>query len=448
MEISGQSKDTELVEKEKQVRKYIQRIMILVLLLFVFVLGSVVTQIYISSKMESNSEESISEESISEELMETVMNEGVGETVKYTETEVEEYDGTVSIYSWYFELTNQPLFSQLAEPLKQLGITRIYQLMSAESVEEPETLIMMNNLKQLGIETVPLTGSATWIKDGVTECEMLIDGIVRYNQNTVPNLRINAIAVDVEVHTLPEWKNDAVSVFGVYVELMKHIKDYANKSGIKVIQVIPTTYDKVNKELFEVFLRECCDEISVMNYNRKTALNDIAYEVEKAKEFGISIETIFETMPLSEVHAVTSDMTYYYDGMDALQDDVEKIRGVYGKELGISYHHYTTLYELCKGDVLGEITLFADFMKNDANPGNVVLKGEDGSVLFASPYWPLNKKERKLLGWLVPGVKENIKYNATYYELYSNTRYVEEIVFLPGMNGKLQAVAVKDENSP
>ena len=96
----------------------------------------------------------------------------------------------------------------------------------------------------------------------------------------------------------------------------------------------------------------------------------------------------------------------------------------------------------------GEISLFAKSLEKDANPGNVMLKGEDGSILLATPYWPQNKKEKNALSWLVTGVKENIRYTATYFELYSNEKFIEEIVFIPGKNGKLQAVSWEAPEMP
>lgn len=417
-------------------KKSVHHIIILIVLFIIaFALGVVVTVKCIETRQSTEKESEAEEESQASMVSESEENE-----VGVCEEEIDIFAGTVSIFSWYFELTNQPLFYHTTEPLKQMGVTRVYQLMSAESVVEPETLIMISNLQEIGIETILLTGSATWIKDGAAEYEQIIDSIVRYNQSTLPELQINAVAIDVEAHILPEWENDSQGVFAEYVELMKHLKDYANANGVKVIQVIPTTYDDVDKDLFDVFLRECCDEISIMNYNRKTAHKDIKYEVQKATEYGIPVETIFETMPLSEEHLVTSDMTYYYEGTEALQRDALQLKEVYGKELGIAYHHYMTLYEMCTGETFGEITLFTKHIVEGTNPGNVVLKGNDGSILLATPYCTPNQKNEKTLSWLVPGAKENVIYTATYYEVYSGAGYVEEIVFIPGDNGKLQAV--------
>ncbi len=410
-------------------------IILIVLFIAAFALGAVVTG-------QSTEKEA---ESVDESQEQTTITEAEVDKEEFFEEEIDIFAGQVSIFSWYYELTNQPLFYRLSEPLKQMGVTRVYQLMTAEKVEAPETLVMINNLQEIGIETIFLTGSATWIQDGPAEYEQIIDSIVRYNQSTPLELQINAVAIDVEAHTLPEWENDSRGVFAEYVELMKHLKNYANANGVKVIQVIPAIYDDVDKELFDVFIQECCDEISVMNYNRKTAHKDIAYEVQKATEYGIPIETIFETMPLSQEHDVTSERTYYYDGTEVLQKDALQLKEVYGKELGLAYHHYTTLYELCTGEVFGEFTFGTEYLGAGANPGNVVLKGNDGSILLATPYCFPNRMNEKTFSWLAPGVKQDVIYTAEYYELNSDVIYTEELVFVPGENGKLHAVK-KDMN--
>ncbi len=373
-----------------------------------------------------------------------IVTEKKNETQKTTEIEMEaenlhkeEEPERVSLFSWYFELTNQAMFSQLSEPLKAMEITRIYQLMSAEQISEPETIVMVSELNQIGIETVVLTGSPVWINDGPVECEQIIDSIASYNQSAPSDLKINAMAIDVEVHNLPEWNENPKTVFANYVEFMKHIKKYANAKGIKVIQVIPTFYDDVDKALFDTFLTECCDELSIMNYNRKSAHKDIEYEVKKAGEYGIPVESIFETMPMSEEYAVTSDMTYYYDGIEALTEDAKKLKDTYGENLGIAYHHYTTLYEVYMGEKIGEITLDIASLQEGINPGNLLLRGEDGSVLVATPYWPAGKKEKASLGWLVIGAKEDVSYSVTYYDLYNN-QVLGDIKFVPDGKGKIK----------
>lgn len=385
--------------------------------------------------------EQMSEESRNTEVTES---ETVTEEEHMSETEevVEEMGPppAVSIFSWYFELTNQAQLTQLTEPLKEMGITRVYQLMPATRMGEPDTMLMVEQLHRNGIETVVLTGSPSWVKDGSAEFEGLIDSIVLYNQKVVPELQIRKVAVDVEVHNLQEWQNDPVGVLAKYVTFAEQLKLYANANAIEVIQVIPAYYDEIDSALFDLFMQKCCDELSLMNYNRKSADKDIAYEVRKASEYGIPIETVFETMPISETHMVTEDMTYYDSGTDALKQDASYLRSVYGEELGIAYHHYTILYEMCTGERLAEISLPDGVWQEGVQPGNLMLQGDDGSVLQATPYWTADRKERRHLKWLARGVKEDVHYKVVCYDLYTEIYTSGDVVFQVENSGKLHAV--------
>lgn len=364
--------------------------------------------------------------------------------------EIIEVKETVSLFSWYFEFTNQYAFHTLSEPLKELGVTRVYQLFPAEYLSAPQVSVMVSNLSALGIETVLLTGDKSWLVDGLEEYYTIIDALSAYNDSVTEALQIRSIALDVEAHTLDEWQNSPKETFRTYVDLMKQAKEYADAHGLQVIQVIPTHYDKVDKKLFTEFLVNCCDELSIMNYEKKKALSAISTEVKLCKRYGIPVETIFETMPLSEEHAVTDEMTYFNSDIAALTGDVTKIKEKYGSDLGIGYHHFSTLYHVYSGSYQAEI-FPSEISPADKgtdptpsipaqNPGLLLLMGDDGSHIVASPCRTDLRSGADSFCWLALGVKENVAYSVQYYDLFQSRSLPGKLSFEMQENGfRLQA---------
>lgn len=369
-----------------------------------------------------------------------------GEEQQESEEELQSGEGTVSLFSWHYELTNQPLFSQLSEPLEKLGVTRVYQNLSARSIREPEMAVMIQNLADMGIETVALTGDKSWVKDGLGELEGILEAIQEYNAGVPEKCRISRIALDVEVHRVEGWSENREKLFGQYIEVMKEAKQTANAYGLQVIQIIPTRYDNVDKRMFLTFLRECCDELSVMNYEKQSAETAIAYEVKACGQYGIPIETIFETMPVSEEYGVTEEITYFYDGMEALTDAGKRMKEVYGGETGLAYHHFSTIYELATNRSLGEIYLDIADEEKSQYLGNLLLYGSDGSCLLATPYWPGGRRGKGDFCWLLSGVREEVSYRIVYYDLLQEIPVTDGAYFSQGDSAKLRLTITQEQS--
>ena len=358
----------------------------------------------------------------------------------------EEEEQCVSVFSWHFELTNQALFGELVQPLIDLKVDRVYQNVSAGIMKEPATEMMVRRLIDSGIEVVPLMGDKSWINDGLKEFHNVVDAIAEYNANMAEGYQIKRIALDVEVHTLPEWKEKSMQLFEEYSSIMKAAREYANSHELEVVQIIPTTYDEVVGAQFKGFLKDCCDEISVMNYVRSNAYSAIADEVNLCRELKIPIETIFETMPVSEEYKVTEEMTYFDLGMECLLNDREKMRLIFGTDLGVAYHHYTSLYKLYSDHKLCEIYYDEWNQGNETNnPGNLLLYGDDGSEVLATPYWPGGKRKQDgEFCWLAIGLKENVTYNIYYTDLYQNVLIEKGFSITDSESEKLEIIIGTD----
>lgn len=291
---------------------------------------------------------------------------------------------TVSVFCWRPWFLNSAAFPDLMEPLRQLGINRIYQQLSVAQLEMPETAAMVQNFAREGVETVCLTGDPNWLWDGAEGCLELIKAIDTYNCGLGKDSPIRALAIDAECYTQEKWQQVPEKSFRAHVRQMEKIRQTANRCGIRVIQVIPNYLDKVDSGLLRDFISRCCDEVSVMNYTKKRAVAAIETEATLCAELGVPLETLFETMPVSEKRSVTEEITYYYEGPEALASAAGDMKRAYGASLGVGYHHYDTIHSMLLGTAL--VSFYPSC--EGKIPDVLWLVGSDGSRIPAYAYEP------------------------------------------------------------
>lgn len=323
-----------------------------------------------------------------------------------------------SIFAWDMLLVNDGAFDQLSEMLTDLSITRVYQSIPTAYLSDPSLAVMVENLSRLGIETAFLTGDRDWLFDGLDELYAQLEALDAYNNGIGAAHPIKIVALDVEGYTTSQWKEDPERWFLTYLDLMKEAREYAHQKGLTVVQVISDELDAIDRKTFERFIKDCCDEVSVMNYERDVELFNIWNEVAVCRKYGIPVETIFETMPLNDYYSVDAGKTYFYDGLDVLADAGEALREVYGTSLGTAYHYYRTLYRVYSGCGLAEFypyTVEEDPAQDEngqpeALDGSLILLGDDGSTLTAYPYIPYLNDGYGETCYLAVGVREGVDY--------------------------------------
>lgn len=334
-------------------------------------------------------------------------------------------NNSASLYSWDLFFMNDGDYSQTSEMLKELNITRVYQEFPEVYLTEPETPKMIANLDSDGIETVALAGDRSW---GLAECDLSeikahIDALNAYNLSAGASEKITKIALDIETYTYSAWKASPQTYFTAFIDKMAEIYTYAHSKGFDVVQVIPTHFDNISVSEFRRFLTTCCDEISLMNYTKSTQISAISGEVELCRELNMPIETIFETMPLNEHFSVTEDVTYFYEGFDALAAKRDKILDTYLYEnLSVSYHYHQTLYHVYTGNYFAEIYAYSadetdkDYISDLGQTTGldyIVLTGDDGSVIKAYLYNPNKTATYPEWCYLAVGVKKGMTYTIT-----------------------------------
>lgn len=275
---------------------------------------------------------------------------------------------------------------------------------------------MVARMSGLGIQVAALAGDRGWPDEGLEEYRGWIDTLHKYNLDH-PRQKITAVALDVESYTLGSFKKDPAAGFAAYARCMEEACQYARERGLRVIQVIPATLDSIDRGQFEWFVEHCCDEISIMNYNKDTELSAIWNEVHTCRRLGVPVETIFETMPENSYYSVTKEKTYYYSGALSLAQAVEEMRKTYGSSLGIAYHHFETMYHVYTNLYLAELypytrsKAYADQNGQLEVGAQIQLKSEKGPVVPAWLSPPNVETAASEYCYLAVGVQVNTGYS-------------------------------------
>ena len=158
--------------------------------------------------------------------------------------------GRRSMFVWSNYLFNSGAFPALSGLLTDYGIDRVYQDIPEAYFQSWELRELVGNLSKRGIETVALGGDSSWTEEGLGEYKAWIDNLYKYNRS-FPDRAIPAVALDVESHTLSTYKKDPAAGFAAYSKSMEEAYQYARQRGFRVIQIIPTSLDTVDREQFE-----------------------------------------------------------------------------------------------------------------------------------------------------------------------------------------------------
>ena len=324
--------------------------------------------------------------------------------------------GRRSMFAWDMYFFNSGAFPALSEVLAAYHIDRVYQDIPMPYFQRQELADMVERMSDLDIEVAALAGDRRWPEEGLDEYKAWIDALHEYNQDH-PEQRIPAVALDVESYTLSSFKKDPAAGFAGYAECMREAYRYAHKRDLRVIQVIPTTLDTLDREQFEWFVEHCCDELSIMNYYKDTQLSAIWNEVHACRRLGVPVETIYETMPVNSYYSVTKEKTFFYSGARSLANAVEEMQRVYGSSLGIAYHHFETMYHVYTNLYLAEIYPYAKSSSDGDKNGQmeagerIKLKSEKGAEVSAWLSPPNLASRAAEYCYLAVGVQLNTNYS-------------------------------------
>jgi len=234
---------------------------------------------------------------------------------------------------------------------EQAGVSEVYQHFPKESLlPEGQAQAFVKKLRKKQIDVYALVGEADWAYDA--EGGSLIRRIQRvadYNERQPQGSRICGVMVDIEPYLLEEWKDkegQRPELMQSYLACIRQGYQYAAQQELEFWVCIPIFYDTSCPDILEALVRDGCDGIAVMNYNRTDEYGQMAKEVELARASGKGVICIYELQQPGE-HDLEEINTYANQGLEALWQSAAGLEKQFQYDgLRFAYHYYQPLREM------------------------------------------------------------------------------------------------------
>lgn len=254
---------------------------------------------------------------------------------------------TVSLFSWENQVYQENQIDKLFGLMNQLSVTRLYQQFPNEGINTNDILTLLQRSDESNIDVYYLTGDGTWgLDEMAVDMKTKIDEIDILNHTSAKEFPIKGIYFDVETYLTEQWIQNPKESFNNYVNAMVTGYRYAKSKGLRVIVCIPNWLDEVNIDSLDNLIQYACDEIAIMNYDKRNEINAIKEEVLLSKKYHKNLECIFEFQK-EGYHQLTSNETYYTDGLDVAMHNFDLLRDYYqDASISFAYHYVNPLYEI------------------------------------------------------------------------------------------------------
>ncbi len=251
-----------------------------------------------------------------------------------------------SIFSWHQEniiADTKTFFTTL----KELNIDSVYQYFSS-SLSDQEIKEFVDKCDENKIDLYYLCGEkeygliknqAKWLNE--------VDQVLRLQQIT--HKQIKGVVFDVEPYLLDEYDQDPLAVMDQFVENGQAAYNYAKENSLEVILCIPYYYDhKGYHDQLEKLVKECCDQLAIMNYYRKDEAKHIQDEVKLCKQYNKQCINIYE---FNDGKGITKQNTYHDIGLTGAYDNFTKLKEKLADDkLKLSLHDYDAIRELLENE--------------------------------------------------------------------------------------------------
>lgn len=252
---------------------------------------------------------------------------------------------TLGLFSWSDSAVEDS--QELFDTAKKVGITEIYQHFSKDMSQEKIT-DFLEEAEKKELDIYYLTGEP---HQGLQpEAEELLEEIHRCSSfNRQSRGMFCGVMVDVEPYLTEEWEEDQEEVMDTYVDSMDRVYGEAKRQKLRCILCVPYFYDKKGfSDQLETLIRDCCDGIAVMNYQKENEWEQISFEAETAKTYDKKVMHIYELQKAGK-HELTERNTYYQDGLEAVEESRQGLREHF-PDMAFAYHDYKSLKELLEDE--------------------------------------------------------------------------------------------------
>ncbi|XKH50510.1 hypothetical protein LG275_13050 [Chryseomicrobium palamuruense] len=217
-----------------------------------------------------------------------------------------------TLFSWAIEKDSLDIVTSNQEPL---SIQRLFQYVHPNEYADGTLSTFIQEMDKKELRVYALDGGYYWGTTDYGYDEMIdfIDQVVLYNSRHLADAQLQGIVLDVEPAQDENWRHDQEGLMRQFVFNMTRAYDYANSKGLYVVVCITYWYDDLHLEHLTEIIRNACDEVAIMNYDRGNELANIQTEVALAKEFDKPVITIFE-FEKPDNRNVHEQNSYFYQG--------------------------------------------------------------------------------------------------------------------------------------
>ncbi len=254
------------------------------------------------------------------------------------------------LFVWDENMVLDGAFAQMDEVIQKQDIDALYQVLSEKMPGSSNLDNYVDHFTKKGTDIYGLAGQPEWglEEDGFSlknEMEMIDDA----NRLLKTKGRIKGIVADVEPYLLDQWDGtdgEREELMETYARGLTEAYKEAREKGLEMLVCIPTFYDHTNPRVLEQIVKEGCDGIAVMNYNRADEYGQMETEVELAEKYGKKVICIYELQEPGK-HDLEDINTYYLEGLDELEESRTDLEERFGYEgLSFALHYYEPLKEL------------------------------------------------------------------------------------------------------
>jgi hypothetical protein len=214
------------------------------------------------------------------------------------------------------------------------------------AVQDYRVFLRLAHVRGLAVEA--LNGEPDWIlPERRSKAVLFLNLIFHYNRESAPDERFDAIHLDVEPHTLPDWKGGKRNELArEYVEFMEQIHEMTKREKMPLVVDIPDSFGRI--ELGSTTLAsaviDSTDEVAVMAYRNRPEkiIEAVRPCVESAdagrKRVWIGIDPLYLHGPESETPSRTD--------FDGAASKIEETFRDHESFLGVAFHDYLRYREL------------------------------------------------------------------------------------------------------
>ncbi len=249
----------------------------------------------------------------------------------------------LGVFSWQrTNASDEDAARVLFETLTQVGAGEVYQVLGGKTAA-----FFWERAKELRIAVYVLAGKAEWGLDrDARQMIREVDKAARLMEQLGGDGPAG-LMLDVEPYTTSAYKRNPDDTMAKYLEAMRITYARAREKGVPLILCIPHFYDVIGHAgVLDALIREACDAVAVMNYQKEDEAGQIAAEMEAARQTGKRLIHIYE-LQRPGLYDLTERNTYHPDGLPAVWESIEKLRASFDYEgLSFALHDYTALREM------------------------------------------------------------------------------------------------------